>query len=268
MALAPFFDRIYSAAGMHLSVSRESLSDSLRSTVAGIRCGPTLSSNERFIAELTINLAARLYPTLAITGQDSDVDQFRRLATEINPEIEFVAEAPGETCICVGSITAPGAIYPSASGWVARVDHDRPIRSGAENPYSSGASAALACSELFRRIFLHASHEPNLSVSLLDFGSDAGAHLELASESVGEVLFVGLGAVGNSAIWAMARDKKTRGTLNLVDHETITGPDLKAINTFKDSKCVVPQTLESPTLGSRMTLKLPARSYSVLSLAL
>ncbi len=50
--------------------------------------------------------------------------------------------------------------------------------------------------------------------------------------------------------------------------ETITGPDLKATNTFADPKRVVPQTLESPKVGSRMSVKLPARSYSVLSLAL
>lgn len=50
--------------------------------------------------------------------------------------------------------------------------------------------------------------------------------------------------------------------------ETITGPDLKAVNTFADPKRVVPQTLENPTVGTRMTVKLPARSYSVLSLAL
>jgi alpha-N-arabinofuranosidase len=47
---------------------------------------------------------------------------------------------------------------------------------------------------------------------------------------------------------------------------TMTGPDLKALNTFADPKRVVPQTLESPKPCSRMTVKVPARSYSVLSL--
>jgi alpha-N-arabinofuranosidase len=50
--------------------------------------------------------------------------------------------------------------------------------------------------------------------------------------------------------------------------QTMTGPDLKAGNTFADPKRVTPQTLESPKVGSRMTVQLPARSYSVLSLAL
>ena len=49
---------------------------------------------------------------------------------------------------------------------------------------------------------------------------------------------------------------------------TITGPDLKAGNTFADPRRVTPQTLENPKAGSRMTLQLPARSYSVLSLAM
>jgi alpha-N-arabinofuranosidase len=49
---------------------------------------------------------------------------------------------------------------------------------------------------------------------------------------------------------------------------TMTGPDLKAGNTFADPKRVLPQTLERPKAGARMTLQLPARSYSVLSLAL
>ena len=49
---------------------------------------------------------------------------------------------------------------------------------------------------------------------------------------------------------------------------TMTGPDLKAGNTFADPRRVMPQALEKPTVGSRMTLQLPARSYSVLSLAM
>jgi alpha-N-arabinofuranosidase len=49
---------------------------------------------------------------------------------------------------------------------------------------------------------------------------------------------------------------------------TMTGTDLKAGNTFAEPNRVAPQTLESPKVASRMTLQLPARSHSVLSLAL
>jgi alpha-N-arabinofuranosidase len=50
--------------------------------------------------------------------------------------------------------------------------------------------------------------------------------------------------------------------------ETLTGSDLKAFNTFAQPKQVVPRALDAPAVGSRMTFKLPARSYSVAHLAI
>jgi alpha-N-arabinofuranosidase len=49
--------------------------------------------------------------------------------------------------------------------------------------------------------------------------------------------------------------------------ETLTGPDLKASNTFEQPKQVVPRPLEPPKAGARMAFKLPARSYTVAHLA-
>ena len=49
--------------------------------------------------------------------------------------------------------------------------------------------------------------------------------------------------------------------------ETLTGPDVKAFNTFAEPKRVVPRPLEPPAAGARMTFKLPARSYTVAQLA-
>ena len=50
--------------------------------------------------------------------------------------------------------------------------------------------------------------------------------------------------------------------------ETLTGTDLKASNTFEQPKRVVPRALEPPAVGSRMTFKLPARSYTVAHFAM
>ena len=49
--------------------------------------------------------------------------------------------------------------------------------------------------------------------------------------------------------------------------ETLTGPDLKAVNTFEQPTLVAPQPLASPKAGSRMTFKLPPRSYSIAQFA-
>lgn len=50
--------------------------------------------------------------------------------------------------------------------------------------------------------------------------------------------------------------------------ETLTGTDLKAFNTFEEPRRVAPQPLDPPAPGSRMTFKLPPRSYSVAQLAM
>jgi alpha-N-arabinofuranosidase len=49
--------------------------------------------------------------------------------------------------------------------------------------------------------------------------------------------------------------------------ETLTGPDLKAFNTFEQPKLVVPRPLDAPAPGARMAFRLPARSYTVAHLA-
>jgi alpha-N-arabinofuranosidase len=50
--------------------------------------------------------------------------------------------------------------------------------------------------------------------------------------------------------------------------ETLTGADLKAVNTFADPRRVAPQRLDAPAAGARMTFKLPPRSYTVAHLGL
>jgi alpha-L-arabinofuranosidase len=49
--------------------------------------------------------------------------------------------------------------------------------------------------------------------------------------------------------------------------ETLTGPDLKAFNTFDAPRRVAPQPLSPPVAGRRMPFKLPPRSYTVAHLS-
>jgi alpha-N-arabinofuranosidase len=48
---------------------------------------------------------------------------------------------------------------------------------------------------------------------------------------------------------------------------SLTGPDLKASNTFDQPMLVAPRILDAPRAGSMMTFKLPPRSYSVAHIA-
>jgi len=255
VALAPFFERVYGALGGHLSVSRESLIGLLESCSVGVRCGPRPSANEVWIAELTTNLLARLYPRLAISAPEPHFSALRDLATNINPNIELSEDAPDTTTIAVGSGRFDGAIYPSASGWVARIHHSRPRRGGAANPYAAGAAAALACAELFRRIFLKSAPERDISLSLLDFGPEAGGSLELTPGRFGDVVFVGVGAVGNAAVWGLARDSKTEGRLWFVDAEDLTLFNLQryVLGTLADVSQSKVALAERPLRGTRLS---------------
>jgi alpha-N-arabinofuranosidase len=49
--------------------------------------------------------------------------------------------------------------------------------------------------------------------------------------------------------------------------ETITGPDLKAFNTFEEPNKVVATKLDGVRAGAKMSVKLPARSYTVIHLS-
>lgn len=227
MALAAFFDRVYGAVGAHLQVSRESLIAALENVVVGIRCSPVPSQNDECIAELATNLVARLYPKIAISAEPALQGSLRQLASRINPCIEHCDVASPLTTIYIGTPSDEGSLFPSASGWVARLDHNEPGQSGPYNPFAAAVSAAFACAELFRRVFLKSVPDRDLSLSLLDFGRDLGQQFELHAHDIRDVAFVGVGAVGNAAIWALAHHTCLTGTLSLVDHEALTLSNLQ-----------------------------------------
>jgi alpha-L-arabinofuranosidase len=49
--------------------------------------------------------------------------------------------------------------------------------------------------------------------------------------------------------------------------QTLTGPDLKAFNTFEEPQRVAPRDLPPPPAGAKMAFKVPPRSYTVAHLA-
>jgi alpha-N-arabinofuranosidase len=84
-------------------------------------------------------------------------------------------------------------------------------------------------------------------------------------------------AAGEAAVFMLNRDlERERETVlefqdlapaRVLACETLTGADLKAVNTFADPRRVAPQRLDPPAAGARMTFNLPPRSYTVAHLA-
>ncbi|HEU5481037.1 MAG TPA: alpha-L-arabinofuranosidase C-terminal domain-containing protein, partial [Candidatus Tumulicola sp.] len=85
-------------------------------------------------------------------------------------------------------------------------------------------------------------------------------------------------AAGPVSVFILNRDLDSERELTLewqgppparvLASETLTGPDLKAFNTFEKPAQVSPQSFDAPKPGVRMTFRVPARSYTVLQLAM
>lgn len=277
MSLASFFDRIYGSLGGHLAVSRETLLEALGGTVVAVVCGKEGTQNDIWIAELSVNLAARLYPALDIRGPDAQVSRLRDLAKQINPRIDFPDTAtPERLTISVGAaVSAKEGIHPTATGWVARAGYELRSIAGPSNPYASATAASIACAELFRRTFLQAEPSREISVSLLDYGSEAGSAMELPDVDLGPVLFAGVGAVGNAALWTLARHAGLKGRLYLVDGESIERSNLQRYVLASDRDVgkvkvkLAEKALSGTTLEiepSQNTLELFAKSHAELKI--
>lgn len=238
MALAPFFDRVYGALGRHLAVSRESLERAL-GELAPFVCVSTLerSANDAAIADLVVNLLARLYPRIAIAAPPHVRERLAAVATGINPAIDILAASATIPVIRIGGGDGE-ALYPSANGWVARLRHGSRATGSTEdaaNPFAAGAAATLAVAELCRRLLVHTPIERDVEVSLLDYSSTAGDG-EAIPQCHLDALFVGVGAVGNGGLWALSRHPRVGGRLTLVDHEALSLLNLQryALGAFAD----------------------------------
>lgn len=265
MGFARFFDRVYAAAGGHLSVSRQSLEDSLGSRSVGVVCGKETmqEGNDRWIAEMVVNLLARFYPRIAIKAEDGTLDFLRTLALSINPLITVDEnwEAVAAT-VLIGTATAPNpcTLSPRAEGWVARLTRRTvPGTPGPANPYAAGVAGGLAVSEVFRQLFCGGRQDfddcADVNVSLLDYTENAGHDAGLPVASLGEVAFVGLGAVGNSALWALAKHEGLTGDLWTVDPEDIELSNLQRYvltvdtDVGKDKQSVAEKALKGTALS-------------------
>lgn len=90
-----------------------------------------------------------------------------------------------------------------------------------DNPFGAGAAACLAAANLFRGVFRAGSGllDAEAVFSVLDAKARASPARAL-SGSLGAIVLVGVGAIGNAAAWALSRTPMP-GLVHLVDHEVI-----------------------------------------------
>ncbi|WP_316173351.1 MULTISPECIES: E2 ligase fold family C protein [unclassified Bradyrhizobium] len=234
MAFANYFDRSATAASQVLAnfrlddfkhkLSEHAVALSFDDAAVG-------SSEGRATLDLAIRLLARLYPVLSIhsvgpAAQEHRV-QLRRLALSINDQLEL-RDGLADIVVAVGDSKVPSghdAIYIGSEGWRALLSQDGPVGSGpTSNPFGAGAAACFGAANVFRKIFAdqlsRGDLDDQIDLSLLTYlQGAAGEPMLPESIDLGDAYLVGLGAIGNGALWALPRISGLGGTLHVVDHE-------------------------------------------------
>lgn len=237
MALANFFNRAATAASQVLNnFDLKAFEEVLGANVIGVAFDAEAASSEGAATlDLTISLLARLYPAISIIPLDPGGGEMARhlgrRAKSINPQIDIRRSLRAVTvCVTVGR-TSPATkrpvIFVGSDGWTALLSRSGPVGSGGSaNPFGAGAAACLAAANVFRSVFADQLPGGNLddAVTLSMLGYERrheDGDGDIGRVDLGEAHLVGLGAIGNGAVWALSRIPGLNGTLHLVDHEVV-----------------------------------------------
>ena len=229
MALADFFPRDAVAISQVLQGFQiDAFTEKLKGVGVTIAFGEEAATSRdgRELLDLSVRLAARLYPNLTfatVTAGDQVADGLMALANSINTNIEVSRTGASDVGLAIGldapAVDAP-TVYAGCDGWMARVGTDGPYRtSDLGNPFGAGFAACLAAANLFRLLFLPDGE--SLMDANISFPPDVDCYPSLTATSLTDPLvLVGVGAVGNSAAWSLARIPLT-GKLYLVDPQDV-----------------------------------------------
>lgn len=241
MALANFFDKTALGAAQVLkSFDRSNFENILNHHKIGIVFDNYAANSPEGMAtlDLLVRLSARFYPDLQIIDISFKNDKLQKkledCALAINPEINLSKTNDITISLIVGNTTYSTCnnekFYIGSDGWIAKFSTSNPVGSGnSENPFGAGAAACFGVANVFRMVFKDqlskGECDKDFSVSLFDFIKSNGnidsngpnienIHLE-------ETQLVGIGAIGNSVLWALKHIPSLTGELEIIDNQEI-----------------------------------------------
>jgi hypothetical protein len=258
MALPRFFSRVADAVGPVATMGPDALAKHLAgSTVAVHAPGAAAGEgSEAAAAMLAVNLVARLYPRLHLSGPTSWTEAAGEHAMAINPEIDLdVGPAPATTADVTtldwaadpALGTSGHVVTVAADGWNAYVD---PVHAptGTAHPLSCLAAATLGVGELFRAAFAEAlgmrgrrGRQPG-GFNLIT-ANDPTSAVPLGTQNLElpEAYLVGAGAVGQAFLLALVATG-ARTQLTVVDPQTIDLSNLQRYLLTIDTDVKAPKT--------------------------
>ena len=229
MALADYFPRDAVAISQVLQgFQTDRFTEELESVRVAIAFGEEAATSRdgRELLDLSVRLAARLYSSLTIATVprgDGFAKELIALAISINPNIGISKTGTADVALSIGVdapvVNAP-TVFAGCDGWMAMVGTEGPYKTSDQgNPFGAGFAACLAAANLFRFLFL--PDGPTLLDDDICFPPDAASLPSFSASTLTDSLvLVGVGAVGNSTAWALARTPLT-GQVYLVDPQLV-----------------------------------------------
>lgn len=249
MTMPRFFSRVADAIGPVAHLDTTELAAHLDTVTVAINLDgdEDLDVAHRGAALLAVNLAARLYPHLHLSGQSSWKTEASALARAINPSVSLDEQGPRRTVVLriAGATLEPSAppagvtaqpadtITVAASGWNAHVDPDSSTDLGCgAHPLAAAAAACLGMAEVFRVVFCDAltdrgrrGPQPG-SLSIVTCGDAEDLPLPTGTLELPPVTLIGAGAVGQACLWALTHTDVSMA-LTIVDPQTVALSNLQ-----------------------------------------
>ncbi|MBW3127207.1 E2 ligase fold family C protein [Hymenobacter profundi] len=238
MALANFFEKAALAASQVLrDFDRTVFAQQLESNpvLLAFDGAAIASSQGRATIDLSARLLGRLYPIIMVQALDHAAQAYvpavEALLQAINPKIDLhasrccVALVVGDTALQATDAACP-TFYVGSLDWLALFSPNAPVSSGSSsNPFGAGAAACLGVANVFRTVFAaslpHAQVDSEVRLSLLTYDANTAQPAWPEVISLSDTILVGVGAIGNGAVWALSQLIQAEGTLVVVDDETI-----------------------------------------------
>ncbi len=234
MPLADFFHRGALAVSQVLTNLDESAIearlDQRRIAIAFSR--ETAQSPEgKKAVELSVNLAARLYPSISLQpgpGAGDLAASLSELARAINPvlDLEPANDSAIGLCIGPGRVVAKSSIFVGSTALEGLISTTEALPVGVSDlAFGPGAATCVGLANLFRVIFMDDPVlDSSLRLNVLPITDQPP--IDLSASDLGEAALIGAGAVGNAVAWSLARSNIS-GTLHIVDPEVVDRGNLQ-----------------------------------------
>lgn len=279
MGIAKYFSKDLLAINQLINSSTESLENILLTNRVGLAFDSNAvdtKEGNKFL-DILIRLIARLYPTISVldlSGENfAKVTDLISLAKGINSNIEISTDPIVLDVLLIAGYSKSipkikgKILYIGSNNWNAKFSQSKPQDfSDSTNPFGCGIAACIAASNTFRIIFKEFLPEKvlddNLEFSVINYSTvDTSFNPKLKAIQFVDVALVGIGAIGNGAIWALTNLNNLTGNLDLIDNETISLSNIQRYIMFSEED--INQSKVSLALDKFKNSKIKVRPFSM-----